>query len=147
MPFAACLSQSSDINHAIDQVCDDLSSQLDGKVPDLCCGFISHDHAENFEQVAGRVVQKLNCRALLGCTGETIVGGGNEIESGPAFSLWAGVLPGVTIEPFHVEFARTADGIVSSGLPTITEGHKRDANAVLLFGEPYSTDPNAIIEH
>lgn len=67
---------------------------------------------------------------LLGCSGETIVGGGEEIEDGPALSLWAGVLPGATLTPFHIEFGETPDGLIATGFPDDLSERAVDARAL-----------------
>lgn len=147
MPFAAALSQNPDLEVALREVSEEVLAGLGGAAPDLCCLFVSHDHADRFDELALLANRKLNPQVLIGSTGETVVGAGNEIETGPALSLWAAVLPGASIEPFHVEFSRAPDGIACSGLPTVSPDHKRDASAILFLGEPYSTDPNSVINY
>ena len=77
---------------------------------------------------------------LIGCTGETVIGGSEEIESGPALSLWSAILPGVRVEPFAVRFERTADGIVTSGLPAIANRRPRQSG-------PSSCSPIRPVRH
>jgi len=83
---------------------------------------------------------------LLGCTGETIVGGREEIESGPAISLWSAVLPDANIDPFHVEFSKTADGIVCDGLPSGLAEGTADVRAVFIVGDPFSAVAKSMID-
>lgn len=147
MPYAAVLSQSADLSAAVNDACRRVGELLDGATPDICSVFVSHDHASGFDDLAEMIAARLPSRVLIGCSGETVVGGGEEIESGPALSLWAGILPGAVVEPFHVEFSRAPDGVACTGLPEISPDHKRDATAVLLLGEPYSTDPKSILQY
>ena len=68
---------------------------------------------------------------MLGCTGETVIGGSREIENGPALSLWSGVLPGADLIPFQMEFEETPDGIMCSGLPDDMGAGEVETRAVL----------------
>ena len=46
---------------------------------------------------------------ILGCCGESIVGGSREIEHDSALSLWMARLPGVSLSPFHLTYASDVD--------------------------------------
>jgi len=146
MSYAAGYSKAPELSATLDAICDEVAAGLNGTSPDISFLFVSHAHAERFEQLASLVCEKIGSRVLLGCTGETIVGGGEEIESGPAISLWGGVLPGAEIEPFHIQFSKTADGIVCSGFPTILTEGETDVRAVFILGEPFSAVPNSMID-
>ena len=113
---------------------------------DIDAIFISHFHADHFEELVSLVNQQSRTRVLIGCTGETIVGGSEEIESGPAISLWSAVLPDVQIEPFHVEFSKTADGIVCDGLPSGLAEGTADVRAVFILADPFSAVPKSMID-
>ncbi len=146
MSYAASYSKNPDLSAALHTVCEEIAADLQGVSPDISFLFVSHAHADRFESLAGLVREESGTRVLLGCTGETIVGGSEEIESGPAISLWAAVLPDARIEPFHVQFSQTADGIVCSGFPTVLTEEKTDVRAVFVMGEPFSAVPNSMID-
>jgi small ligand-binding sensory domain FIST len=147
MPYAASYSKAPEFSVALDTICAEVNAGLNGKSPDLSFLFVSHAHADCIERIASLVVEQSRTRVLLGCTGETIVGGSEEIESGPAMSLWSAVLPDAKIEPFHVEFSKTSDGIVCDGLPTGLAEGTADARAVFILGDPFSSVPKSIIDH
>jgi len=147
MPFASSHSTNPDLQAALDGICAEISHGLQSAAPDLAFLFVSHSHSGGFESLARQVYEKTGANVLLGCTGETIVGGHNEIESGPAASMWAATLGDVQIEPFHVQFARAADGIVCEGFPTPDDDKSSEVRAVFLFGEPYSSAPNLVLDH
>ena len=142
MTYCASYSKAQDLTSALDAICDELARGLNGVPPDISFLFVSHFHADRFEQLASLVYRKSETRLLLGCTGETIAGGREEIESGPAISLWSAVLPDAEIELFHAEFSQTPDGIVCDGLPSGLEEGRADVRAVFAFGEPFSAVPN-----
>ena len=147
MPYAASCSTNPDLSAALNSVCAEIAADLKGVSPDLSFLFVSHSHADRFETLADLVREQSGTRVLLGCTGETIVGGREEIESGPAISLWSAVLPDARIEPFHVQFSQTADGAVCSGLPDGLAEAKAEVRAVFVLGEPFSAVPNSLIDY
>lgn len=145
MPFAASHSTAVDLSEALEQVCGETRSRLDGLPPDLTFLFISHDHADHFEELPRLVREHTGARVVIGCTGETVVGGDDEMESGPAVSLWSAILPDAELIPFHAEFSQTPDGVVCSGLPS--EIPDPDAvRAVFVLGEPFTSAPNSLID-
>ena len=146
MPFAASHSTHAAFRDALDAVVRDVERGLDGTPPDLSFVFVSHAHAEEFEHLAGIVRKRTASRCLVGCTGETVVGGSEEVEAGPVLSLWSAVLPGAEIELFHVRFQQTPDGIACSGAPTAGNSFKEPARAVFCLGEPYSSVPQSLLE-
>ncbi|MCH7688161.1 MAG: FIST C-terminal domain-containing protein [Planctomycetes bacterium] len=146
MSYAASYSKKPDLSAALHTVCEEIAADLNGASPDISFLFVSHAHTDSFERLASLVREQSGTRVLLGCTGEAIVGGSQEIESGPAISLWAAVLPDAEIETFHLQFSSTADGIVCLGLPSNLDDAKAEARAVFLLGEPFSAVPNSLID-
>jgi small ligand-binding sensory domain FIST len=145
MRFAAHYSTSADLTPALDSVVESLRAGLGGAVPDLTLCFVSHAHGRRFGELAQRLSELTGSRVLLGCTGETVIGGSEEIESGPALSVWSASLPGTEIVPFHAEFTRTPDGVVCSGVPSLQHGAAAPS-AIFCLGEPFSTSPPSLID-
>ena len=146
MTYAASLSLDPDLDSAVQAVCADVRKQLAGQSPTLCFLFASHAHADGFDELPATIRRELGAEVLLGCSGETVVGGLQEIEDGPALSLWAGVLPGATLTPFHVEFGETPDGLIAVGFPDDLSERAADARALFAFGEPYTSVPDSVID-
>ena len=130
MMYCASYSKAHDLTIALDAICDELAAGLSGSAPDITFIFVSHSHADHLDQLASLIYRKSQSRLMLGCTGEAIAGGREEIESGPAISVWSAVLPEAEIELFHAEFAQTPDGIVCDGLPSGLEEGRADVRAV-----------------
>ncbi|MBC8289130.1 MAG: hypothetical protein H8E37_02335, partial [Planctomycetes bacterium] len=145
VPYAASLSQAASIEEAITFVCDAVQSELGEHSPDVSFVFVAHEHRESFPQIASEIRRRTGSSILLGCAGETIAGNDREIESGPALSLWSAAMPEARLDPFHIEFERTADGIVSDGWPDLGND-AGDVQAVFLLGEPFSTAVDQIID-
>jgi small ligand-binding sensory domain FIST len=146
MPFAASLSRATNTSDAIRSVMEEVRGALGGREPDLSLLFVNHAHQDAFPHLASRICEATGTRLLIGCTGETIIGGPEEIETGPALSLWSAVLPEAGIEPFVVHFDRTVDGIVTSGLPAFA-CDEPDLRAVFLLADPYSSAPHTVLDH
>ncbi len=145
MTYASSLSLDADLDSAVQSVCADVRKQLAGQSPSLCFVFASHAHADGFEDLPATIRRELGAEVLLGCSGETVVGGDVEIEDGPALSLWAGVLPGATLTPFHIEFGETPDGLIATGFPDDLSDRAADARALFAFGEPFTSVPDSVI--
>ncbi|HET6328598.1 MAG TPA: FIST N-terminal domain-containing protein, partial [Planctomycetaceae bacterium] len=146
MPFAASLSRATNTSDAIRSVMEEVRAALRGAEPDISFLFVNHAHQDTFPQLASRICEATGTKLLIGCTGETIIGGEQEIETGPALSLWSAILPGARVEPFAANFERTVDGIVTSGLPTFAS-EEPDLRAVFLLVDPFSSAPHTVLDH
>jgi small ligand-binding sensory domain FIST len=138
MPFAAALSTVADTTRAVDEVCRQTLPPLEG-TPDLAMLFVSPHHVRDANALAASVQQRLSARCLLGCTGEAIVGNDQEIEQGPAVSLWlARWSRPVELEPFHLTMERTADGFSLLGWPDGLLSADPARSVILLLGDPFT---------
>src|SRR5271170_5396736 len=146
MPFAASLSRATNTSDAIRSVMEEVRGALRVAEPDISFLFVNHAHQDAFAQLASRICEATGTKLLIGCTGETIIGGEQEIESGPALSLWSAILPGARVEPFAANFERTVDGIVTSGLPTFASDEP-DLRVVFLLADPFSSAPHTVLDH
>jgi small ligand-binding sensory domain FIST len=146
MPFAAALSNSRSLKSAIEETSRSIAEALGDQTPDLACVFVSHHHANEFEFIADHLQSALKAKVLLGCTGESIVGGAIECEDAPALSVWCAVLPGATLTTFHLTFEQTPDGLLCSGLPDDVGEHIDETRVVMLLGEPYSSPPQSALQ-
>jgi len=115
-----------------------------GGAPDLALAFVSHHHSSNFARLGEELCDVLKTESLLACTGESIVGAGQEVEETPAVSLWLARLPGVLVTTMHLQFARTSDGGSFTGWP---EGMPdlSMAAGLLLLGEPFSFPADVLL--
>src|SRR5262245_29506119 len=90
--FAAAISTNAESLQAADQVCREALAQL-GTQPNLAMLFVSPHHAEQLAEISEHICSAIGTENLLGCTGESIIGGAREIEEEPAVSLWLASLP------------------------------------------------------
>ncbi|WP_010586780.1 FIST signal transduction protein [Schlesneria paludicola] len=145
MPFAAAVSDKSNLKVAIQETTQVIADEL-GCVPDLTLVFVTHHHASEFATLAATVRERLGGGLVLGCTGETVIGGAREHEDGPAISLLSGVLSGADLLPFQLEFENTPDGVMCGGLPDDLTSATSETRAVLLLGEPFSSVPQSVLD-
>jgi small ligand-binding sensory domain FIST len=83
--------------------------------------------------------------ALIGCTGEAIIGTQRELEEEPALALFAVHLPHTTIHTFHLAFQQQDDSLSLHGWPEAisTAGM---VPTVLLLCDPFSARPEQLLD-
>ena len=139
--FANALSQTGDTEAAARDLADAIQAQLDGAPIDLACVFFSAHHAARAEVLASMLTERLCPRLLIGCSGEGVISGAEELETAPAVTLWAAVLPGVGLDPFQSAFSATQDQFHLSGWPPPGAGD----TPVLLFADPFTTPVQEVL--
>jgi small ligand-binding sensory domain FIST len=143
--FASALSVEPDVGKAVAEVCDRTTDTIGGP-PDLAVMFVSADRADICDQIAADVCNRLGSDRLVGCTGESIVGVGREVESGSAMSLWLARLPGAHVQPMHLTFERTSEGGSVLGWPDqLVHGWPADCS-LLVLGEPFTFPAELLLE-
>lgn len=143
--FASALSTLSDTGAATRETLDAALARLGG-APHLALVFVSHHHADKLEQLAVDLKRGLGDAVLLGCTGESIVGGDREIEEAPAVALWLASLPETSIVPMHLEFEQTAEGPTVLGWPDELPPTWPQTSALVALGEPFSFPADLLLE-
>ncbi|MFI4874239.1 MAG: FIST N-terminal domain-containing protein [Blastopirellula sp. JB062] len=144
LKFAAALSTHEATEDAVAQTVREALDQLAAPV-DLAIVFVSPQHADRLETIAGQMCELLGTDNLFGSTGEAIVGVGREIEHAPAISLWLAHLPGVELTPMHLEFQRTPDGGSFVGWNESLPAQWPQDATLLLMGEPFSFPADALL--
>jgi small ligand-binding sensory domain FIST len=143
--FASALSTSPDWREALREVCGEVRQSLEAP-PDLAVLFVSADRAGQCDDLAQQAAQELAGAGLIGCTGESIVGIGREIEGSSAISLWAASMPGTKVHTMRLQFERSPEGGVIVGWPDDLPEPWPDGAALLLLGDPFSFPADALIE-
>ncbi|MCA9268302.1 MAG: FIST C-terminal domain-containing protein [Planctomycetales bacterium] len=142
----AGLSTKGNADAAIEEACSEAAKSFAGRTPDLAAVFVSPHHVDALDRIVAAVHQRLAPTALIGCTGESIVGGAREIEEEPAVSLWAASLPGATIRPMHLQFVRTLDGGSIVGWADALAGDWPRGAAMLVLGDPFTFPAEMLLE-
>ena len=139
--FACSLSTATDSSAALKEAVEGLEAGLDGEAPDLVVAFATHHHGEALEGLGPRVARATGASALVGCTAESVIGDGREIEGRPGIALWSARLPGTEVRPFTIGAHQGEDGEPAfTGMPPIGQPER---SSVLLLADPYTfpTDP------
>src|SRR5687768_7088380 len=76
---SAAVSTLADTTAALREVCQAARDEIGGQV-DFAVLFCSPHHADRADQLAFQACDLLGTENLMGCTGESIVGTGREIE-------------------------------------------------------------------
>jgi small ligand-binding sensory domain FIST len=142
---ASALSTTPDADRALAEVCDKALADLGGK-PDLAVLFVSADRADACGAIAGKLCDRLETEHLMGCTAESVVGAGQEIEGEPAMSLWLARLPGAEVLPMHLAFQRTPEGGAILGWPDALLNAWPTPATMLLLGEPFTFPADFLLE-
>jgi small ligand-binding sensory domain FIST len=140
--FAAALSTDRNLDDAIAQASAEIKAVLGKARPSLAVVFASHDHESGFGDLARRVRAATGADRLLGCAGDTVVGGGREIEEGPSLSIWVANFPEGEVETFRLEVETEDEAIHIRGFPGMPDaeqpGGRSEDVSMLLLADPYS---------
>jgi small ligand-binding sensory domain FIST len=97
---AAGLSTIPETLDAIEQACTQIMLSLQG-APIVCAlVFLSKHHIPEADAAARHVRIALNTQHVLGCSAESVIGGGFELEGSPGISILAISGSGIDIRPF-----------------------------------------------
>jgi small ligand-binding sensory domain FIST len=133
--FASALSKTIDTETAVQDVVDALQAQLGGTLIDLACLFFSAHHAPQAELLTNILLGVLRPRLLIGCSGEGVISGVEEVEGSAALTVWAAALPGVNLYPVRSSFSPMQDQFHLAGWP---EPVAEDAT-FLVLADPFTT--------
>ena len=143
--FASALSTHSDTASAIAEVTRAAVEQLEGE-PQWGLVFCTHHHTSHSPQLSRQICDQVGTDQLIGCTGESVVGVGSEIENEPAIALWLADLPGVTAHLMHLRFEQTTEGGTFVGWPDALPGEWPAGAAMVLLGDPFSFPADVLLE-
>jgi small ligand-binding sensory domain FIST len=135
MQFAVALSRQVETDAAALEVAAGIRAQLAGTPIDLACVFFSAHHAEGLDRLVTVLTGTLRPKLLLGCSGEGVIAGAEELETMPAITVWAAVLPDVDLHPVHSSFSPTQDQFHLTGWPD----PGIDDGTFLLVADPFTT--------
>ncbi len=141
MQFAVALSKQTDTDAAALEVAAAIRARLGGTPIDLACVFFSAHHTERVGRLAEVLTETLRPKLLLGCSGEGVIAGAEELETQPAMTVWAAVLPDVHLHPLHSSFSPTQDQFHLTGwpIPGVDDG------SFLLLADPFTTPVQDIL--
>lgn len=134
--FASALSVDPDAGRAESQVLERLREQLGSQRADLCAVFVSHHYGGAIEELGQRLKRATGAQVVVGCTGESIIGGDREVEDEPALSIWGATLPGTQLRAFESQAQLVGERELEfNALPDIRDPAQA---SILILGDPYS---------
>lgn len=108
---------------------------------DLVVAFIAPDHLDDVPSIVAAIEARLEPGVLLGAVAQGVVGSGEEVESGPAVSIWGADLDGRRPEPFRAWSMRTPEGgIAVAGWPD-----PDPEQVTLVLADPYSFPASEVV--
>jgi small ligand-binding sensory domain FIST len=129
---AAALSHTSDADLAAAEAADVAAVQL-GTACDLAVVFVGADQAASLEAVGAAVAARLEPTVLVGAVAQGVIGPGEEVESGPAVTVFAAA-GGGGLQPFRAWAMRPPEGgLVVAGWPDTRPG-----DLTLVLADPFS---------
>lgn len=136
------ISESFDAVEAFSDAARDAARGLGDSKCDLCLVFAGAPHLGHGKWILSTVHDHLDPRHLIGCGAGGVVGGGREIEEGPAAVVWAASMPEAKIATHHFATEQTAAGFEPIGIPEAAEL----GDALVVLADPYSFVTEALLE-
>ncbi len=137
--FSNALITNANWSEEIEKCCQTLIEDIE-VFPDLAMVFVSPHFADEFQEIADAIQEKLQPSNMIGCVGDSIISGGREIEGDPAITIWASALPDTKIETTHLLLQRVSDGGIITGTEKLPIEHitVRQESVLIVLGEPFS---------
>ena len=141
LQFATALSRKTDTEAAVRDLVDAMRTQIGLAPLDLAFVFFSAHHAAKAPMISAILQGELRTNVCLGCSGEGVIAGSEEIETAAAITVLAARLPDVTLTPLQLSVSQLQDQIRMPGWP---EPSIEDST-FLLFADPFSTPMQEVL--
>lgn len=151
---AAALSRTAEAGPAAAEAADAVAVRLGRQgdanphLPrcDLVLVTVTPEHLDHLGDVAAAVEARLEPGVLLGAVATAVVGTvegvGQEIDTGPAVSVWALAAPGAWVQPFRAWTLRPrAGGVTVAGWPDTQPG-----DTILVLADPHDFPAAEVLE-
>jgi small ligand-binding sensory domain FIST len=141
--FASALSRHPVASHAVGETAGSIMESLGTEDPDLLVCFASPHFVGAFDDMTHALRKLLEPDVLVGMTVVAVIGVGEEVEEGPAFSVFAARLPGVRLTAMHLDAAPAPDRDAAVGWPDL----EVDATpgGLVLLSDPFSFPVDAAL--
>ena len=147
MRAASALSTSTNVKACLEECSQTLRATL-GQV-DLLTIFASSDWSRDLDALVAGFQRELAPTAVIGCSGESIVGRGREIEMSPAISVWGAELPNVQLDAMHLTYQADEAQFRgwSSGWSSGSDATSGNEETAFLLADPYSFPADLLMLH
>jgi small ligand-binding sensory domain FIST len=141
MRASAALVLGAGPDEAATRAAEQALGALGGQVPSLAVLFITQQYSSRAELLLGAVRSVVGSVPLIGCLAGSVVGGGREVESEAAVSLWLAADAG-PVETFSMGYMKARGGGLYGGY-RFNEG----GGLHLLICDPYTFPAAELLEH
>jgi small ligand-binding sensory domain FIST len=135
LQFASALSRNTDTEAATRDVADAVRQQIGQHPVDLAFVFFSAHHSAQATVISTMLKEALHAEVCVGCSGEGVIGGAEELETAPALTLWVARLPQVHVTPLRLSFSDVQDQIQIADWPESTVAD----STFILVADPFTT--------
>ena len=141
LQFATALSRKTDTEAAILDLADAIHVQIGTAPIDLAFVFFSSHHAANTSMISAMLQRELRAKVCLGCSGEGVIAGSEEIETAAALTVWVACLPDVSVIPLQLSVSQLQNQI---HMPRRPEPGLENSTFILL-ADPFSTPMQEVL--
>jgi len=141
LQFATALSRKTDTEAATRDLADAIRMQIGTTPIDLAFVFFSPHHAANTSMISAMLQKELRTKVCLGCSGEGVISGSEEIETAAAMTVWVASLPDVKLTPLQLSVSQLQDQIHMPGWPE----PGLEKSIFLLLADPFSTPMQEVL--
>jgi small ligand-binding sensory domain FIST len=139
MQVISAASRHLETSQAVVQVLEQVQGDLSGAAPDLLCLFVTAEHATRFPVIVQSLRDVWPEACLVGCGASSVIGGGHEVERGPAISLLAIRWANANFTAFHLTEEQLAEAVANpSALLGPVTGGDREPACLMLLTDPFS---------
>lgn len=146
MQFASALSREVQTEAAVQDVLTQVAQRLPEQHAQLCFVFASPHHLKEFPRLLHVIQERFGAHTLLGCTGGGVIGDRHEVENRPALAVMAAHLPGVTMQPFHIEQHDLEEEWAATYWQNRFGVTAEDEPTFILLPDPFMIDPQRLLD-
>jgi len=145
MRWASAFSSLAAADAAAEEVAQALAGTLGAGPAQLAIAFLGAHHVSSAPAVAEALRRRLSPECLIGVSAHGVITSEHEVESGPALTVIAARLPGVTLHPFVLTTEMWTEAADDALAFTRAAPGVAGAEFVMLFGDPFTLDVESVL--
>lgn len=140
MDWQTAISNHPELGSALESCLETLEMSLDDS-PQLLLMFVSSQHHGSWSLLGPVLTKRFPGSQVVGCSCAGVVGGGHEVEQGPALVIAACDMPGVEFETIYIG---SEESNVDAAIAELA-AHPETPEGLLLLPDPYTTDVHRLL--
>jgi small ligand-binding sensory domain FIST len=146
MRLSSAIAAESNPTTIVESIYQQIGGDM-GELPiDLLVVFVSSLLQTEFAQITGELIQRTQCRTLLACTAESLLGVDREIERQPGVSAIAFSVPGVTVDHFRFADEEWSELLGENSTLRARLEAGSDLRLFIMLGDPFTTPVVQLLE-